>query len=131
MGPRLFSPYDQPFWDSVSDDAMRLQRCTACGTVRYPPGPACPDCLSADAAWVPASGAATVLSWMVFHRQYLPAYSAPHTVVAVQLEEGPIMVATVTPDTPEGLRVGAAVRLDYATHADGYRLPTFQLKGAR
>ena len=30
-----------------------LQRCTACGLVRYPPSTACPWCASAKSEWVP------------------------------------------------------------------------------
>jgi len=37
------------------------------------------------------------------------------------------MIGTITPDTSDGLAVGAAVQLDYATHPDGYSLPTFRL----
>ncbi len=126
-GPHFFSMYDAPFWASVAERGLKLQRCCDCGTMRYPPGPACPNCLSPDASWEAVNGAATLLSWTVFHRQYLPAYPAPHTVVAAQLAEGPIMIGTIIPDGATGLAVDAPVQLDYATHADGYVLPGFRM----
>ena len=75
--PHRFSIYDEPFWESVGAGLMALQRCEACSTVRYPPGPACPHCLSPDCAWQAVSGRAELLSWTVFHREYLPAYPPP------------------------------------------------------
>lgn len=125
--PRLFSLYDEPFWASVAARNLALQRCTQCGTMRYPPGPACPECLSPDATWDAVSGRGEVLSWTVFHRQYLPGFPAPHTVVTVQLAEGPLLVGTITPDVPDGLRVGVAVSLHYHEQLDGTVLPTFRL----
>ncbi len=125
--PRLYSHYDAPMWESISKDAMKLQKCCNCGTFRYPPGPMCPSCLSAEYEWTPVAGDGRVLSWTTFHKQYLAAYPAPHTVVAVQLSEGPIMVGYVAADEVGRLSVDAPVRIVYTDHADGYRLPIFAL----
>lgn len=128
--PHLFSLYDKPMWDSIAAGAMRLQRCTANGRFRYPPGPVCPDSLSSDYTWEPISGRGTLLSWTIFHRQYLPAYPAPHTVVAVQLEEGPIMIGSVDPTEVASLVIDGAVELVYGDHPDGYRIPRFRMARA-
>jgi uncharacterized OB-fold protein len=125
--PRLFSPYDKPMWDSVAAGTMRLQCCGGCGAFRYPPGPACPRCLSTEYRWEPIAGHGRVLSWTTFHRQYLPAYPAPNTVVAVQLTEGPIMVTNVAKDQVARLSIDAPVRLVFADHPDGYRIPRFEV----
>jgi uncharacterized OB-fold protein len=117
-------------WDSVTAGAMRLQCCAECGLMRYPPGACCPNCLSTEARWEPLSGAGHVLSWTTYHRQYLPAYPAPHTVVAVQLAEGPIMIGNVDAADAARLKADAAVELFYADHPDGYRLPRFRLRAA-
>lgn len=125
--PRLFSPYDAPMWRSVADGAMALQRCSDCGRFRYPPGACCPDCLSTEASWQPISGRGTILSWATFHRQYLPAYPAPTTCVAVRLEEGPIMIANIDAAETPRLALDAAVELIYGSHPDGFALPRFRL----
>lgn len=127
--PRLYSPYDAPMWESINQGQMRLQRCTDNGVFRYPPGPACPVSLSLDYEWAPISGKAKILSWTVFHRKYLPAYPAPHVVVAVQLEEGPIMVSYMDHGELDSLKLDAEVRMVYADHPDGYRVPKFTLAG--
>ena len=120
---RLYSHYDAPMWESISEDAMRLQKCSHCNAFRYPPGPVCQQCLSTEYEWTAIAGTARVLSWTTFHKQYLPAYPAPHTVVAVQLDEGPIMVSYVAPDRVGRLAVDIPVRMIYVDHPDGYRLP--------
>ncbi len=125
--PRLYSHYDAPMWESIAKDAMKLQKCSHCGSFRYPPGPMCPRCLSADYEWTEIAGEGRVLSWTTFHKQYLPAYPAPHTVVAVQLAEGPIMVGYVAAEEAGRLSIDAPVRIVYTDHADGYRLPIFKL----
>ena len=123
---RLFSHHDAPMWESISDDAMQLQRCSHCGAFRYPPGPVCQQCLSTEYDWTPISGEGRILSWTTFHKQYLPAYPAPHTVVAVALGEGPIMVGHVARDKVGDLAIDLPVRIVYVDHADGYRLPMFE-----
>jgi uncharacterized protein len=123
---RLYSFYDGPMWESIAGDAMQLQKCSECGAFRYPPGPTCPSCLSTDYAWTPIEGKGRILSWTTFHRQYLPAYPAPHTVVAVELSEGPIMIGHVAAEEANKLKVDASVRMIYVDHADGYRIPSFK-----
>jgi uncharacterized OB-fold protein len=123
--PTYFSIHDQPFWESVAQGETRMQRCSACRTYRYPPGACCPNCLSLEAEWAPLSGKGRVLSWTTIHRQYLPAYPAPSTVVVVHLDEGPIMVTHFDNDDVGKLRIDLSVSLTYSMHPDGYRLPKF------
>lgn len=125
--PRMYSPYDKTMWDSVAEKSMRLQRCSNCHSFRYPPGACCPQCLSTDATWEKLSGEGKVLSWTTFHRQYLPAYPAPSTIVAVQLKEGPIMISNIDHAEVASLHLDAPVTMVYAPHPDGYMLPRFTL----
>lgn len=125
--PAFFSMFDEPFWGFASRDDLHLQQCSSCSTLRYPPGACCPNCLSIEAEWVPVSGKGHVLSWTTIHRQYLPAYPAPSTVVAVLLDEGPIMITHFDNEDVGRLRLDLPVTLTYSTHPDGYRLPKFAI----
>lgn len=107
---------------------MKLQRCRKTGAFYYPPGPVCPQSLSFDVEWAPVSGRGTILSWTVFHRQYLPAYPAPHLVVAVALEEGPIMIGYMDHASLPDLKLDKPVAMEYVEHPDGYRIPKFTLQ---
>lgn len=104
--------YEQPFWEHVERQDLRLQRCTGCASFRYPPGPLCPECLADQYDWVPLSGRGTVLAWTVFHRQYFPQLPVPYTVVAVATPEGPILAANYVNGAGPAA-CGERVRLTY------------------
>ena len=129
-GPRLYSPYDVPMWESISAGRMRIQCCDECSTFRYPPGACCPNCLSTDATWKEISGKGKVLSWTTYHKQYLPAYPAPTTVVAAMLEEGEILITNIDASETGALALDKPVRVIYGDHPDGYRIPRFTLAEA-
>ncbi len=50
-----------PFWDSLREHAVRVQRCDDCGTYRYIPKDLCPRCHS-ERADLDARSAATARS---------------------------------------------------------------------
>lgn len=119
--------YDRPMWDGIRARDMKLQCCRNCGTWQYPPGPGCHACLSEDLEWSPVSGGGAILSWAIFHRQYLQAYPAPYNVIAVRLDEGPVMISNLEGEGPGGSWIGRRVRLTYAEMPDGAMLPRFTL----
>jgi len=125
--PAVMGLYDRPMWDSIRARGMRLQRCRGCGALQYPPAPGCVACGSEELDWAPVSGEGTILSWVIFHRQYLPAYPAPYNVVAVRLAEGPVMISNLEGPAPEGSWIGHPVRLCYVEMPDGTILPRFGL----
>jgi hypothetical protein len=59
--------------------------------------------------WVPASGAARLVSFVIYHRQYDPRFPAPYNVALVELAEGPRLISTILP-APETLVVGMALQ---------------------
>ncbi len=120
--------YDAPLWESIRAHRLSMQRCGACATLRYPPAPVCPACLAEEAHWVPVQGGGEILSWVIFHRGYLPAYPPPYNVITVRLDEGPIMVSNLEGPEPEGTWIGQRVALTYVTMPDGVVLPRFRLE---
>ena len=126
--PAVLGLYDTPMWDSIRQRHMALQCCDACGTWQYPPAPGCTACGSEALTWTPVSGRASILSWVVFHRQYLPAYKAPYNAIAVRLAEGPVMISNLEGDKPGGSWIGYDVELTYVDMPDGAILPRFALR---
>ena len=113
-----------PFWEGQNQHELRFQRCTRCGHVRYPVGPLCPGCLSFDFEWVGSSSRGTVYSYTVVHHQTHPAFPAPYTVLLVEIEEGPRIIAQLR--APEGARpeIGAPVRIEWE-EGEKQTLPVF------
>ncbi len=68
------------------------------------------------------------MSWIVFHRRYLAAYHPPYNVIAVRLEEGPLMISNLEGVSPSGSWIGSKVSLTYTTMPDGAVLPRFALE---
>lgn len=58
-GP-LVHPENEGFWNAVKEGTFRLQKCSACGTVRFPVAPCCWKCLSTDHSWEEIDGNGTV-----------------------------------------------------------------------
>jgi uncharacterized protein len=108
---------DLPMWASMQAGKLQLQRCDSCGHFRYPPAPVCPLCLAAKATWTAVSGRGTVLSWVIFHKKYFDDHVPPYNSVAVQLEEGPIIVTQLQGSEPQGSWIGETIELCYAEHA--------------
>jgi uncharacterized OB-fold protein len=118
-------------WESIRSRAWALQRCDDCAQFRFPPAPICPNCLCMECTWQPLSGHGTILSWVVFHRQYLAEYPPPYNVVAVQLAEGPIVISNLIGEEPQGSWIGRDVEICYEPDAEGDLLPKMKLPPQR
>jgi uncharacterized OB-fold protein len=89
--PDLEGEDGAPFWEGTARGELLVQACGTCGRWRFPPRPMCPHCRSLVQRWEPASGRATVWSFVVAHPPLLPAYAAlaPYNVIVVALDEEP------------------------------------------
>jgi len=121
---------------------FHLQRCAACGLLRYPPTTACPWCASPKSEWVPVEGRGAVHSYTEVHHAIQPAFKnhTPYLILLVDLDtqkgkpsehEALRVVGNhVTPDgrlaPPEMVRrvgIGTRVRMVFADVAPGLALP--------
>lgn len=105
--------YEIPFWDFINHHEFRLQKCSECGTFRFPPGPTCPQCLSMKYEWSSVSGRGKVLSWVVFRKQYFTEITTPYVVAAVELQEGPIIIADMVNSQAEEMRINLPVEISF------------------
>ncbi len=114
------------FWAGTAVGELRIQTCNACGRLRHPPGPICPDCHVADRGFVVASGRGTIFSFVVHHAPDLPGRQLPLTIALVELEEGVRMVADVRGE-PQDLAIGDTVRVAFDTVDDELTLPVWEV----
>jgi len=84
------------FFEGTAAQELRIQKCNACGVLRHPPGPACPDCGAFDRGYVVAAGTGTVFSYLVHHAPQVPGKQLPLVVALLDLDEGVRMVAEMT-----------------------------------
>lgn len=114
-----------PFWAAMNEGRLAFQQCVACDTIRYPVGPLCPNCHTFETRWVTSSGNGSVFSYTVVRHQTHPSFPVPYTILVVEMEEGPRVVARL--EAAEGMPVyiGMPVRVDFED-AGGQMLPIFR-----
>jgi hypothetical protein len=85
------------FWQGTRESRLLVQKCANCGYLRWPPGPACPECLSPEAEWTPVRPSGTLLTYCVYHRAFSKAFAGdvPYAVGYVELDDGPRMYGTM------------------------------------
>ena len=121
---------------------FHLQRCTACGLIRYPPTTGCPWCASPKSEWVKVEGKGTVHSYTEVHHAIQPAFKAhtPYLVLLVDLDTQKgkpdaqaalrVLGNLATPDGKlapkemvEKVGIGTRVRMVFADVTTGLAIP--------
>jgi acetyl-CoA acetyltransferase/uncharacterized OB-fold protein len=120
-------PWSAFYWRSGADGVLRMQRCTACGNLLFPPGPRCPTCLSEALEVVTLAGTGTVEVFTVNHQQWHPAFTPPYVIAVVALTEDPAVRITtnIVGCPPEDVHVGLPVRAVFEAHEDVW-VPQFE-----
>ena len=121
------TPETRHFWDGTKAGELRLQRCSACDAVYFPPRPFCPECACREVAIVAASGRATLYSYVISHRP-APGFEPPYAIAVVELEEGPRMMTNIKgcPQTPEALVLDMPLEVTFEPLNDDISLPLFR-----
>lgn len=109
-----------PYWDGLREHRILLQRCDACGRVRFPHMPTCPYCGARGHSVVEAAGGGAVYAVVRVHRALTPAMESevPYPVAVVQLDEGPRVIARVE-EGRVAARIEMRVRARFVDH-DGW-----------
>jgi uncharacterized protein len=116
----------QFFWDGTAAGELRIQQCNACGVLRFPPGPACPDCGALDRGHTVAAGTGTVFSYVVHRHPPVPGKELPIVIALIDLDEGVRMVGEVVDVADDEIEIGMRLRVDYRTVDDELTLPVWR-----
>jgi 3-oxo-4,17-pregnadiene-20-carboxyl-CoA hydratase alpha subunit len=114
------------FWDGTAAGELRIQRCGDCGALRHPPGPMCPACGVGRPEYLVAAGTGEVYSYVVQHHPPVPGKQLPIVVALVQLTEGVRMVGELLGASPERVRIGLPVRVEFVRIDDTLTLPAWR-----
>ncbi|OWY63091.1 hypothetical protein B7486_54950, partial [cyanobacterium TDX16] len=127
LRPRPSLNEDNRWWfEAAKAGELRIQRCTSCGELRHPPGPACPKCNSFEWDTVLASGKGTIYSYVVTHYPKVPAFDYPLPIVLVELEEGVRQVSNLLGVEPDQVEIGTPVQVEFVAFDDELTLPQFR-----
>jgi uncharacterized protein len=120
------NPLNEPYWSALREGELKIQRC-ACGACWLPARPECPSCLKGDEwRWVSTRGRGRVVSWVIYHSAYHPAFAdrLPYNVALVELEEGPRLITNILAPN-ESLRAEMPVKLA-VTAVQDFSIATFE-----
>lgn len=115
-----------PLWDAAKEHELRIQRCAQCHHWLMPPRPMCPQCQSMESEYTAVSGRGAIHSWVTYSESPHPAFGSPHTVVLVDLEEGPRVVSNVVDVAAEDLEIGMPVQVVFEDVDDDLTLYKFE-----
>jgi uncharacterized OB-fold protein len=118
------------FWSGGATGQLLISSCTTCGRLFHPPGPICPHCYSRSIASRPVSGRATVESWTVVRRPWVPGYEPPYVVARVVLAEQPDLhlLTNVVDCDVEAVKAGMEVEVAFEQRGDVF-VPMFRPAG--
>lgn len=125
--PRL-DESNAPHWQGAKAREVRVQKCSDCARLRYPPARHCADCLSEKSEWIAVSGKGEVWSHCTFHRAYFKGFEqdVPYTVVLVKLDEGPMLYSNLLTVARSEVRPGMRVRAVFEDVTSDVTLIKFQ-----
>ena len=103
---------------------LRYPCCPITGTALGYTARQCPSHPGQDLNWVPASGGATLESFVIYHQRYSPDFEPPYNVAMVALDEGPLLVTTVLVDDLAALKIGMKLVCNFEPAGRLVFLPT-------
>jgi len=123
-------PVTKPFWDSVKEHAIKIQRGKTSGRYVFYPRAMMPGDLEEELEWVSVSGRGTLFAFSIPHRHANRAFGsrAPYVVALVELEEGARMLANLVDvePTPEAVKIGMPLEIVYDDVTEEITLPRFK-----
>lgn len=104
----------EEFYKNISQKKLMGGKCKKCGKVHLPPRPLCDQCLSKDFEWVELSKTGKLLTYTVIHVAPVQFQSlAPYAVGIVQLENGVKIPGIIKGATPEQLKIGMQLTMEF------------------
>jgi uncharacterized OB-fold protein len=113
--PEGIPSWQMPYWDSLREHAVRVQRCDNCGVFRYVPKELCHNCHTTAASWTPIAGTGELYTFTVVRRAPTPAYQAdaPYAIGHVAMAEGFRMIGMLRNVDLEQTRIGMPLQVVY------------------
>ena len=115
------------YWEGAGRGELVLQRCGDCGEVQHRPRAMCVACFSDTIEHFVASGRGEVFTFTITRQNQVPGFreACPYVLAYVELEEGPRLLTNVVGCSPEDVRIGLRVRVDFAESERGLGVPRF------
>lgn len=125
------TPVSRPWWEACRRRQLLLQRCTDCGRHQFYPRTLCAAC-GGTVDWVRAAGRGRVLTYTVVRHPVSPAYAdeIPLVLALIELEEGPVMMSSLSGCAPDEVGIGLPVEVLFEEWTAEITMPRFRPAGA-
>jgi uncharacterized protein len=124
--PAGASEITKPFWEAAARGKLVRPVCEDCGTNFFVPQLACPRCHGESWNYHDSTGRGTISTFTIVYRAPTADHEPPYVVAVVDLDEGWYMMSNVIRCTPESVRIGQRVEVDFHRRLDGVVLPMFR-----
>jgi uncharacterized OB-fold protein len=122
-------PVTAPFWESLRNEKIEIQRCGDCKSFVFYPRALCPHCSSRQLTWTPMSGRGRIYTMTIVHKGP-GAFKAdePYVVALVELDEGCRLMTNVVEveADPSKVKIGMPVEIVYDHVTAALTLPKFR-----
>jgi uncharacterized protein len=114
-----------PFWQGANQHSLLYQTSGFSTPPIFPPQAFAPHSLRQDLDFAKSAGRGTVYSYTVIYRPQTPAFEAPYVVAIIELDEGYMMLSNIENVSPDDVRIGMRVRVDFIEVQASKWLPIF------
>ena len=119
----------EEYWANLEQGEFKIRRCNSCSKWQFPAMTRCQHCLGEDLSWQTPSGKGQVWSWIKVHKPYFKEYAdeVPYLVAMIKLEEGPLMISSLTDVKVPVVKCGTPVSMVIKKGRGGKPMPYFQM----
>lgn len=115
------------FFEGTARGELRIKRCRVCDHWSSPPVLFCPACGADALVWTASGGVGAVASWSVVHpRRGLESFT-PTIIGIVELDEGPWVFGQLAGTTPEDVKSGLRVAVEFVRPEGGEAIPAYRV----
>jgi len=115
---------NRAYWSAGVNGRLVIQQCPRCSHRQFYPRALCTQC-GDEPEWMDCSGRGTVHTFTIIRQMGMRPFreELPYVVAMVELEEGPLIMGTVTDCDPEAVRIGLPVEVHFVRAADDVGVP--------
>jgi uncharacterized OB-fold protein len=124
FSPVITDNMSAPWWASIREGRLLVQRNPVSGTWQWYPRAHCLDDLSIKPEWVQVSGLGKIFTYSVIHRGHT-RLDAPYVCALIELEEGPLLLSQLQGVAVDKIAIGMDVTVAFIEMDSTTSLPVF------
>ncbi len=116
------------YWEGAKRHELILQRCSSCAAIQHRPRALCVSCFADTIEYFRASGRGSVYSYTITHQNQSPGFrnATPYVLAWVELEEGVRLLSNIVGCSPDKVRIGMPIEVDFADIDGEVAIPRFR-----